>query len=193
MFKQIISSATVALATLSGAAYAADEMAADNHHNVAIATCLNYSDYGTTLEAVVEDGVGGTLVWMLDPQEDLWMCNANEEGDIYIYNHVKNDLMLGYGYEMFMYYSDLNYNVAFENEYYDYYNFYIAISLCEILLNNFFDSNLEFYLITDDGLGDYLVWMEDDLDRIWACNASESGEIFVFEEIYKTLEPRIEA
>lgn len=193
MFKQIISSATVALATLSGAAYAADEMAADNQHNVAIATCLDYSDYGTTLESVVEDGVGGTLVWMLDPQENLWMCNANKEGDINILYHVKNDLLQGYGIEMFMYYYDTNYNAAFENEVDDYYTSHIAISVCEIVLNKFFDSNLKFYLITDDGLGDYIVWMEDDLDRIWACNASESGEIFVFEEVYKTLEPRIEA
>ncbi len=32
--------------------------------------------------------------------------------------------------------------------------------------------------VINDGLGDYLVWIEDKVGRLWACNASSYGDVY---------------
>ena len=35
----------------------------------------------------------------------------------------------------------------------------------------------------EDGLGDYLVWLENGQSELWMCNASADAELYAFEPV----------
>jgi hypothetical protein len=49
------------------------------------------------LVAAIEDGLGGSLVWLTDADANLWVCSADAAGKIYAYVMMSGDLLKGAG------------------------------------------------------------------------------------------------
>ena len=47
--------------------------------------------------AAVDDGRGGSLVWLTDADANLWLCNADADGQIFAYSKMTGDLLVGAG------------------------------------------------------------------------------------------------
>ena len=47
--------------------------------------------------AEVDDGRGGSLVWLTDAGANLWLCNADADGQVFAYSKMTCDLLLGAG------------------------------------------------------------------------------------------------
>ena len=86
--------AALALASLGIApAKAVSDAAA---HEVAIKACstVNPSQPVSVVNAVDDgSGIGFSLVWLNDKDNNLWMCDADAEGNVYSYTIVASDLL----------------------------------------------------------------------------------------------------
>src|SRR5262249_27438707 len=72
-------------------------------HAVAIKACsgVNPSQPVSVLNAVDDgSGIGVSLVWLTDKDNNLWMCDADAEGNVYSYTIVASDLLSGGGPEL---------------------------------------------------------------------------------------------
>lgn len=47
--------------------------------------------------AAVADGRGGSLVWLTDAEANLWLCNADAQGQVYALSMIFDDLLAGAG------------------------------------------------------------------------------------------------
>ncbi|MGK2923377.1 MAG: hypothetical protein ACSLE4_11450 [Methyloceanibacter sp.] len=67
-------------------------------HGPAAAACRAAGD-GEPGEIVtaVDDGRGGSLVWLTDADTNLWLCSADERGSVYAYGLIFEDLLRGAG------------------------------------------------------------------------------------------------
>src|SRR5262245_50276536 len=67
---------------------------------VAIAVCSSVNQYAP-VQAVkaVRDGIGDWIVWVRDKDDDLWLCNASAEGNVYMNSLIKGDRLAGHGEE----------------------------------------------------------------------------------------------
>ena len=88
-------------ASLCLLALAAPGMAAADvvpRHGSAAAACRAAGD-GEPGEIVtaVNDGRGGSLVWLTDADTNLWLCSADARGSVYVYGLIFEDLLRGAG------------------------------------------------------------------------------------------------
>jgi hypothetical protein len=94
------------LAVMASAALlltSANAAPAKTGHEAAIKACsvVNPSQPVTVANAVADgSGVGFSLVWLNDKDNNLWMCDADSDGNVYSYSLVKKDLLAGAGPEM---------------------------------------------------------------------------------------------
>jgi len=47
--------------------------------------------------AAIDDGRGGSLVWLTDADANLWLCSADASGRVFAYSMIFNDLLGGAG------------------------------------------------------------------------------------------------
>ena len=168
MKTQIFSAALLALAFSPVVSATANAGASD----VAIEACSNFNEYGPVeVMAAVDDGMGDTLVWLTDADEDLWACNASGEGDIFANVMVDDDLLEGEGPAMVQLVSG---NPSRHPE-------LQAGRLCLAVAE---EQNVEIVASVEDGLGDYMVWLEVDGGESYImCNASSDGALYAFETV----------
>jgi hypothetical protein len=72
-------------------------------HEVAIKACstVNPKQPVEVLNAVDDGtGIGFSLVWMKDADGNLWMCDADSQGNVYTYTILTGDLLAGTGPEL---------------------------------------------------------------------------------------------
>jgi hypothetical protein len=138
----------------------------------AVEACLAINEYGPA-EAVetVEDGIGDFLVWVEDQDQDLWLCNADAEGSVYLNAMMEGDLLEGAGGAIIN--ADTGSGSPAEQ----------AESICLAVLNYGLETDGVVTASVEDGLGDYLVWLEDEDAMLYACNASSTGAVFLLEPI----------
>lgn len=91
----------LALVGLGLIAFAAPPVAAADvapRHGSALAACRAAGD-GEAGEIVtaVDDGRGGSLVWLTDADTNLWFCSADARGSVYAYGLIFEDLLRGAG------------------------------------------------------------------------------------------------
>jgi hypothetical protein len=90
----VVASAALAFATAHA------KPAPVSNHEAAINACSSVNPL-QPVEVVnaVEDGsgIGFSLVWLNDKDGNLWMCDADSEGNVYSYSLVTNDLLDGDG------------------------------------------------------------------------------------------------
>jgi hypothetical protein len=155
----------------------------------AIQACLDLNEYAPA-EAIeaVEDGLGDFLVWVEDRDGDLWMCNANADGAVYANVMMEGDLLQGDGPEMIGYTPMVNRERP---------NFgggddggrsggasdpaSRAEALCAAVAETV--EEMQIIATVEDGLGDYLVWLENGEAELWMCNASAEAELYAFEPV----------
>jgi hypothetical protein len=67
-------------------------------HASAVKACTTANAYQPAVfAAAVDDGRGGSLVWLTDAEANLWLCNADEEGHVFAYSKMIGDLLEGAG------------------------------------------------------------------------------------------------
>lgn len=73
---------------------------ASGHHK-AVAVCRAAGD-GAQREpvTVVEDGSGGSFVWLTDADANLWLCGADADGRVYVFDLIFDDLLRGAGVKL---------------------------------------------------------------------------------------------
>lgn len=95
--------AVVASAALAFATAHAETQPVATNHETAIKACSTVNP-AQPVEIVnaVEDGsgIGFSLVWLNDKDGNLWMCDADSDGNVYTYSLVTQDLLDGAGPEM---------------------------------------------------------------------------------------------
>lgn len=174
MSRITIAAAVLCALTASHAAHAEDETWRPKGHDSAVAACLDFNGYKPAeLVDAAEDGLGDWIVWVRDKDEDLWLCNANEEGSVYANVLLKGDLLSGEGSQLLP--EEDRSGPAGRAE-----------RLCAEVGGHM--ENLEIVATVDDALGDYLVWLKKDDDSYWMCNASADDKLYAFEEVHYPLE-----
>ena len=162
--------AAVALCTLAAPPASASEDWQPAGRDTAIAACIDFNGYKPAkLDAAAEDGLGDWIVWVKDKDDDLWLCNANGEGEVYANVLLNGDLLSGDGASMFT--DDVSHAGPATK----------AEKLCAAVGS--YMEDLEIVATVDDGLGDYLVWLKNGSDAYWMCNASADAKLYSFEAV----------
>ena len=167
--------AMLALWTLAAAPAAAAEDRQPAGRDTAVAACIAFNGYKpVTLDAAVEDGLGDWIVWVKDKDDDLWLCNANEDGEVYANVLLNGDLLSGDGASMIA--EDVSHAGPATK----------AEKLCAAVGG--YMEDLEIVATVDDALGDYVVWLKNSNDAYWMCNASADAKLYSFEAVEYPLE-----
>ena len=172
MFRTIASAALVA-ALFAPAAHADDQDWRPEGHDSAVAACIDFNQYKpANLVDAVEDGLGDWIVWVKDKDEDLWLCNANAEGDVYANVLLNGDLLDGDGQSLLAKGNESGRRLGPAES---------AERLCAVVGD--YMEDLEIVATVDDALGDYLVWLKNSDDAYWMCNASSDAKLYSFESV----------
>ncbi len=139
--------------------------------------CTSFNEYGPTeVVDVVEDGLGDWLVWVKDKDGDLWMCNANEEGAVYANVLMEGDLLDGEGVDLIS-----NRQTGERRSGGSHGPAATAEAVCAAVGNVIED--MEIVATVSDGLGDYLVWLQNADEELWMCNASGDAQLYTFDPV----------
>lgn len=150
--------------------------AAANAREVAVNACLERNEFGpaTAVEAVA-DGFGDWLVWVADRDDDLWGCNADSEGRVYMNVVIVGDLLEGGGSEFLRpQASPASASDAAAGE-------DAARDLCVGVAA--LTQAVSVVTSVPDGMGDSLVWLRLADGQLWMCDASADGRLFVFQPV----------
>ncbi len=72
--------------------------AATDTHASAIKACSSASAHQpAAVVTAIDDGRGGSLVWLTDADANLWLCSTDTGGHIYAYPMIAGDLLDGAG------------------------------------------------------------------------------------------------
>jgi hypothetical protein len=99
----IVSALLSAMATAALVFASASAEEAVTGHEAAIKACstVNPSQPVSVLSAVDDgSGIGFSLVWLNDKDGNLWMCDADADGNVYVYSLLTGDLLEGAGGEL---------------------------------------------------------------------------------------------
>ncbi len=160
-----------------GAAAAAEsDTAQGNTHHIAANACLEHNEFGPArVVRAVADGFGDWLIWVEDREGDLWSCNADREGHVFVNVIIAGDLLEGRGGEFLPTRPLLtSENVAAAGE-------TASRDLCVGVAG--LTQAVTVLATVPDGMGDSLVWLRLADGQLWMCNASADGKLFVFEPV----------
>jgi hypothetical protein len=125
-------------------------------------------------ERSVQDGLGDWIVWVRDKDNDLWLCNASAEGNVYANTLIRGDRLEGRGEEAIalMPVALTSHALPEADK---------AERICAVAGRKVGAANI--ITTVEDGLGDYVVWLKGDGETSWLCNASAKAQLYVFEPI----------
>jgi hypothetical protein len=172
--------AVLALATLGIAP--AKAVSDGGAHEVAIKACstANPSQPVSVVNAVDDgSGIGFSLVWLTDKANNLWMCDADAEGNVYSYTIVAKDLLSGGGPEL------IGLQLASDGTY-DGQPQDVAAKVCVAYLKG----GGEVVHINPDGLDlapGFIVFVKDSSGHTYLCNATGDAGVWAFEAIGEPL------
>jgi hypothetical protein len=172
--------AVLALATLGIAP--AKAVSDGGAHEVAIKACstANPSQPVSVVNAVDDGaGIGFSLVWLTDKANNLWMCDADAEGNVYSYTIVAKDLLSGGGPEL------IGLQLASDGSY-DGQPQDVAAKVCVAYLKG----GGEVVHINPDGLDlapGFIVFVKDSSGHTYLCNATGDAGVWAFEAIGEPL------
>src|SRR3990170_2439290 len=100
----LMTGAGVAVLATAGLLLASANAApAQTGHEAAIKACstVNPSQPVKVVNAVDDgSGIGFSLVWLNDKDGNLWLCDADADGNVYVYSILTGDLLEGAGGEL---------------------------------------------------------------------------------------------
>ena len=69
-----------------------------DQHKTAVKACTTANGHQpASLVTAIDDGRGGSLVWLTDAEANLWFCSTDAAGKIYAYITMTGDLLQGAG------------------------------------------------------------------------------------------------
>ncbi|MFZ2019473.1 MAG: hypothetical protein WAU90_12480 [Methyloceanibacter sp.] len=151
-------------------------------HEVAIKACstVNPSQPVSAVNAVDDgSGIGFSLVWLTDKDNNLWMCDADAEGKVYSYTIVAKDLLSGGGPEL------IGLQLASDGTY-DGQPQDVAAKVCVAYLKG----DGEVVHIAPDGLDiapGFIVFVKDSSGHTYLCNATGDAGVWAFQAIGEPL------
>ena len=155
---------------------AAESEAEATAREIAVNACVQVNEFGPArLVQAVGDGFGDWLVWVEDREGDLWSCNADREGHVYLNVVLAGDLLEGRGAEFLRTEPAL----ATAGEPAD--GEAASRDLCVAVAG--LTQAVTVLTTVPDGMGDNLVWMRLADGQLWMCDASADGKLFVFEPV----------
>ncbi len=93
--------AAILAALLLGASFSFPASAGTDLHASAVQACTTANaSQPVDFVAAVDDGRGGSLVWLTDANANLWLCNADADGQIFAYEKMTGDLLQGAGADL---------------------------------------------------------------------------------------------
>ncbi len=69
----------------------------DPHEAAAQACAAANANQPAAIITAVDDGRGGSLVWLTDADAGLWLCSADPDGKVYAYSLMAGDILQGAG------------------------------------------------------------------------------------------------
>jgi hypothetical protein len=173
---------TAGLAALALASLGIVPAKAVPDHAAAIKACstVNPSQSVNVVNAVDDgSGIGVSLVWLTDNDNNLWMCDADAEGNVYAYTIVASDLLKGAGPELIglQLTSDGTYGGNPQD---------IAAKVCVAYLK---DGGAVVH-VAEDGLDlapGFIVFVKDGSGHTFLCNATGDAGVWAFEPIGEPL------
>lgn len=178
VFAGMTAAAVIAAGLLSANVAQAHDRSDARNQEAAAAACMDFNQYApVTVVEMVDDGLGDTLVWLEDRDGDLWMCNADADGNVYFNVFMEGDLLEGEGLEL-VGWQEASFPGSDQAD-----PGLAAERLCLAVLEEFLEETSTSTTTVSDGLGDYLVWLSTDEGSLWACNASADNVLYAFEEI----------
>ncbi len=176
MRTKLIATAAILVAATATAARADSSDWRPEGHDSAVAACLDFNQYKpANLDSAAEDGMGDWIVWVKDKDGDLWLCNADKDGDVYANVLLNGDMLDGEGSQLVTDESGRHPGPAESAE-----------RLCAAVGST--KEELEIVSTVDDALGDYLVWLKNKSGSYWMCNASSDDKLYTFEPVEYPIE-----
>jgi hypothetical protein len=146
-------------------------------HEGAIKACstVNPSQPVTVL-GVVDDGsgIGLSLVWLNDKDGNLWMCDADADGNVYVYTILTGDLLEGAGGEMIGL-TEASFGEANAQE--------TAEKVCVAYLTQ---GGAKVLTSAPDGLEvdpGFIIFVQDAEGGVFLCNATGDAMVWAFEPV----------
>jgi len=172
------------LCPLSAAAVSAATVAPA--HRVAVAACQAAAD-GVATETVtaIDDGRGGSLVWLTDADANLSLCRADAAGHVYAYGLIFDDLLRGAGAKLLPSTTvDRNGKPVLPADPQK-----IAQGACQAYLEDPASvvSGSGPDGLKDDWLPGYFVFLETGAGETFLCNATPNAQVWVFAQIGEPL------
>jgi len=172
----ILASAGLILASANAAPVTAEHEAA-----VKACTTANPMQPVTVLNAVGDgSGIGFSLVWLEDKEGNLWMCDADADGNVYSYSLVTDDLLEGAGPEM------IGLELAADGTSSD-----DPQTIAEKVCAAYLEGGGKVLVSAPDGFEDdpgFIVFVEDQTGAFHICNATGDAMIWAFEPIGDPIE-----
>ena len=174
--------AGLAVMAAAGLLAPAGAATAETAHETAIKACsvVNPLQPVTVMSAVDDgSGIGFSLVWLNDKDGNLWMCDADADGNVYSYSIVGKDLLEGAGPELIG--LQLTANGTYDDE---------PQTVAEKVCAAYLDGG-EVLLSASDGLEadpGFIVFVADKTGAYHLCNATGDAMIWAFEPIGDPIE-----
>ena len=147
-------------------------------HEAAIKACstVNPAQPVSVVNAVDDgSGIGFSLVWLNDKDGNLWMCDADTDGNVYVYSILTGDLLEGAGGELIG--LQLTADGGFEGEPQT-----IAEKVCVAHLAD----GGKVLASASDGLEvdpGFIIFVQDNAGAFHLCNATGDAMIWAFEPV----------
>jgi hypothetical protein len=173
------------LVVLALSAFAAIRAGAEaDPHAIAVKACTTANGHQpASVVTAIDDGRGGSLVWLTDSEANLWFCSADAAGKIYAYVVMTGDLLQGAGSVLVPdeSFSDDEYSVPQPDP--------NPLDIAELACKAYFRGN-DPAKVTGrgrDGLGEnfvagYYVFFESG-GHTYLCDATADAQVWAFAEI----------
>lgn len=177
----IVSAFLAAMASAALVFASANAEPAATGHEAAIKACsaVNPTQPVSVMSAVDDgSGIGFSLVWLHGKDGNLWMCDADADGNVYVYSMLTGDLLEGAGGELIG--LQLTSDGGFEGEPQQ-----IAAKVCVAHLNNGDDGG-KVVAIASDGLEadpGFIIFVQNTEGATYICNATGDAMIWAFEPV----------
>lgn len=164
------------------ASFHAAPAAAEVPHATAIEACTGHNDLPATPVSAIDDGRGGSLVWLTDTEANLWLCSADAKGHVYAYSMIFDDLLAGAGASLVepIYLDEEGKPVSPPQD-----PLVVAEQACQAYLE---DGNGKVVGRGADGLNadwlpGYFVFIETDAGETYLCDATPNAQVWAFARI----------
>ena len=153
-------------------------------HATAVKACTTANEHQpASLVTAIDDGRGGSLVWLTDGNADLWFCSADAAGKIYAYVIMTGDLLQGAGASLVPdeFFDDDEYSVPLPDP--------NPLDIAELACKAYFPGDDPTKVVGrgQDGLAEkfvpgYFVFIESG-GHTYLCDATADAQVWAFAEI----------